>query len=789
MSSDMRTRVEIDFEADASALRAVKSAMEDVTSAAETAAPALEGTQRAAEKLGAAEEAQIQTAAQLNASLDDMGKTLRVVSGGAAASRQSLEETRKAEAAAASESQKRAAALEKERQKTEELARAERQRAREVKNLTELSKKLGTDMAGAQAFRTAHLAARQEKLTFSGAFDTARGMYRADFDQAAKLQQAAAPLLAFSKSIQSGLKDLVAAGASLDAALGDAAWRSGLGQAELAEAVRSASGGVAGRLELAQAADAFGRASLGDAVKNGTLAEVARLSAVSGIGAPQAAAMVAEAVNATGERDAKRMALILGASGDSAALAGTLARSGARARTLGWGAADLGAVSEALRAGGIGGERQSAAIGSIVEALGTPDRKRRGALRQLGVQRGMDAASTIGAIADRYAEADEKQKKRLDRSLRRAFGESGMAAVKALVDKVDVLRASAKKFADAKALSEAMDEREKSTDGAARAFQELSAALSDLKSSITQETLGIFSGAARALAAVVRGLTRLNEAVPALSVVAIGAAAGVGVLSLAVGGLMAAGGAAMSLLAIVKSIRVLIALRAPFVAMTAAMQTAAVSALASLKTYALAFGTAAKGAAVSAFASLKAGALSFGAAAKSAVVAAAPVAVTIAAVAVAADLVAKNFEGLKGTFWGLVGMVQTGLLKLVELADPLLALAGIDTSGIRESLKASALENLRGGADSLDTWMEATGGGDPMKVFALGDPRQTWATIDQIKARKEAERQAVMGEAPDGRLAVDVSVSDDRVRATVRRQGSREIQVGASNGLVIAGAV
>ena len=777
MSSDMRTRVEIDFEADASALRAVKSAMEDVTSAAETAAPALEGTQRAAEKLGAAEEAQVQTAAQLNASLDDMGKTLRVVSGGAAASRQSLEETRKAEAAAASESQKRAAALEKERQKTEELARAERQRAREVKNLTELSKKLGTDAAGAQAFRTAHLAARQGKLTFSGAFDTARGMYRADFDQAAKLQQAAAPLLAFSKSIQSGLKDLVAAGASLDAALGDAAWRSGLGQAELAEAVRSASGGVAGRLELAQAADAFGRASLGDAVKNGALAEVTRLSAVSGIGAPQAAAMVAEAVNATGERDAKRMALILGASGDSAALAGTLARSGTRARTLGWGAADLGAVSEALRAGGIAGERQSAGIGAIVEALGSPDRKRRWALRHLGVQRGMDAASTIGAIADRYAEADEKQKKRLDRSLRRAFGESGMAAVKALVDKVDVLRTQARKFADDDALKAAVEEREKSTDGAARAFQELSAALSDLKSSITQETLGIFSGAARALAAVVRGLTRLNEAVPALSVVAIGAAAGVGVLSLAVGGLMSAGGAAMSLLAIVKSIRVLIALRAPFVAAAVAM-----------KTQALSFAVTAKGAAVSAFASLKAGALSFGAAAKGAVVAAAPVAVTIAAVAVAADLVAKNFEGLKGAFWGLVGMAEAGISTLLELAQPLLDFAGIDTSGIREALKASALENLRGGADSLDTWMEATGGADPTKVFSLGDPRQTWATIDQIKARKEAERQAAAASPEEGRLAVDVSVSDDRVRATVRRQGSREIQIGAANGLVIAGA-
>ena len=778
MSSDMRTRVEIGFEADSSGLRAAKEAMQEVTSAAETAAPALEGTQRAAEKLGEATADQAQTAAQLNAALDGMGRTLQVVSGGAAASRRSLEETQKAEAAAASEAQKHTAALEKERQKTEELARAERRRAREVKTLTDLSKKLGTDAAGAQAFRSAHLATRQGNLSWTGAFETAKGMYRADFDQAAKLQQAAAPLLAFSRSIQGGLKDLVAAGASLDAALGDAAWRSSMGQAELAEAVRSASGGVAGRLDLAQAADAFGRAALGDAVKGGALSEVTRLSAVSGIGAPQAAAMVAEAMNATGERDARRMALLLGASGDSAALAGALSRSGARARTLGWGASDLGAVSEALRAGGIGGERQSAAIGSIVEALGNPDRRRRGALRQLGVQRGMDAASTIEAIADRYAQADEKQKKRLDRQMRRAFGDSGMAAVKALVDKVDVLRASARKFSDDKALTEAMDEREKSTDGAARAFQELGAALSDFKSSLTQETLGIFTGAARGLAAVVRAMTWLNDKVPVLSVVAIGAAAGVGVLSAAVGGLMAAGGAAMSLMAVVKSIRVIIALKAPFLAMTAAMKAGALSLFATLK-----------GAALAAFASLKAGAVSFAAAAKGAVVAAAPVAVAIAAVAVAADLVAKNFEGLKGTFWGLVGMVQTGLLKLVELADPLLDLVGIDTSGIRESLKASALENLRGGADSLDTWMEATGGADPTKVFALGDPRQTWATIDQIQKRKEAERQATLGQATEGRLAVDVSVSDDRVRATVRRQGSREIQVGAANGLIIAGAV
>ena len=334
---------------------------------------------------------------------------------------EATEESTKADKAAASAAEAATKATEQQARATKKAAKADEEAAKTKKKHWREIKSLGE------------------------ALKTASDRTASAFDRSAKLQQAAAPLLGFSRQSFGGLKSLVDAAASLDATLGDAAAVTGQAQSDLAAAVKAAAKGTtSSRAQVAEAALAFG--SLGvRAVDETALRAATDLATVSRMNASEAAQAIAAAANATGETDLGRVSKLIGATSSPQDVARVMATTGARAKLAGFGASDLAALSQTLHVSGFAGDKANEAIAGIMNALS--DSSKRGALARLGVTKDTrgDLSAMISAIQERGQDMHSRTYQRL---LREAFGETAPAAIDALVGKIDLLRETARRFGD-----------------------------------------------------------------------------------------------------------------------------------------------------------------------------------------------------------------------------------------------------------------------------------------------------------------------------------------------------
>jgi len=605
------------------------------------------------------------------------------------------------------------------------------------------------------------------------------------FDRSAKLQQSAQPLIGFSRQAFGGLKSFVDAAASLDATLGDAAAVTGLAQKDLAEAVRAAARGTtSARAQVAEAALAFG--SLGvRAVDETALRAATDLATISRMNASGAAQAIAAAANATGETDLGRVSKLIGASSSPQDVARVMATTGARAKLAGFGASDLAALSQTLHVSGFAGDKANEAIAGIMNALS--DSSKRGALARLGVTedtRG-DLGSMISAIQARGQDMHSRTYQHL---LREAFGETAPAAIDALVGKVDELRETARRFGDDKALGEAFQKKFETTDGQARAMEEFSAALSDLKGSISEGALKTIAGGVRGLSAAVRGVTWLFDELPWLGTAATGLAATGAALAGVLGSAMAVGGAFISLGAVLKGAAILGSggLKALGVLAAAGSKTAGV--ILKISTNLGKVATKIAGFGKVAFAKIGAGLKMAGGALLGVGKAIAPLIKPALLVASTVALVAQNFELLKGAAKGGMAMLGLGAVKIAELVEPLLSLVGVDIAGDIAGAKDRLAGLFASAADDIGTWQEATFDSwfnaiNPLNVL------QTRENISEARARRAREAAAATGQGSGQRDAVgiEVRVADDRVVAAVRH-GHKAIELSASQGLAAVGA-
>ena len=366
------------------------------------------------------------------------------------------EASTKANKAAASAADAATKATEQQARATEAAAKADEKAARTKERRARLDaayareqKRLGLDAAGYAEHRRV---VRQLHRGEFGLVDTVRHSVQVAmretsqaFDRSAKLQQAAAPLLGFSRQSFGGLKSLVDAAASLDATLGDAAAVTGQAQSDLAAAVKAAAKGTtSSRAQVAEAALAFG--SLGvRAVDETALRAATDLATVSRMNASEAAQAIAAAANATGETDISRVSKLIGASSSPQDVARVMATTGARAKLAGFGASDLAALSQTLHTSGFAGDKANEAIAGIMNALS--DSSKRASLARLGVTKDTrgDLSAMISAIQERGQGMNPEVYRRL---LREAFSETAPAAIDALVGKVDALRETARRFGD-----------------------------------------------------------------------------------------------------------------------------------------------------------------------------------------------------------------------------------------------------------------------------------------------------------------------------------------------------
>ena len=334
---------------------------------------------------------------------------------------EATEESTKADKAAASAAEAATKATEKQTRATKKAAKADEEAAKTKKKHWREIKSLGE------------------------ALKTASDRTASAFDRSAKLQQAAAPLLGFSRQSFGGLKSLVDAATSLDATLGDAAAVTGQAQSDLAAAVKAAAKGTtSSRAQVAEAALAFG--SLGvRAVDETALRAATDLATISRMNASEAAQAIAAAANATGETDLSRVSKLIGATSSPQDVARVMATTGARAKLAGFGASDLAALSQTLHTSGFAGDKANEAIAGIMNALS--DSSKRASLARLGVTKDTrgDLSAMISAIQERGQGMNSEVYRRL---LREAFGETAPAAIDALVGKVDALRETARRFGD-----------------------------------------------------------------------------------------------------------------------------------------------------------------------------------------------------------------------------------------------------------------------------------------------------------------------------------------------------
>lgn len=657
---------------------------------------------------------------------------------------EATEESTKADKAAASAAEAATKATEKQTRATKKAAKADEEAAKTKKKHWWEIKSLGE------------------------ALKTASDRTASAFDRSAKLQQAAAPLLGFSRQSFGGLKSLVDAAASLDATLGDAAAVTGQAQSDLAAAVKAAAKGTtSSRAQVAEAALAFG--SLGvRAVDETALRAATDLATVSRMNASEAAQAIAAAANATGETDLSRVSKLIGATSSPQDVARVMATTGARAKLAGFGASDLAALSQTLHVSGFAGDKANEAIAGIMNALS--DSSKRGALARLGVTedtRG-DLGSMISAIQARGQDMHSRTYQHL---LREAFGETAPAAIDALVGKVDELRETARRFGDDKALGKAFQKKLETTDGQARAMEELSAALSDLKGSISEGALRTIAGGVRGLSAAVRGVTWLFDEFPVLGTAATGLAATGAALAGVLGSAMAVGGAFISLGAVLKGAAIL----------GSGSVRAIGAVLKGLTGAVVGFGKVA-------FVKIGAGLKMAGGALLGLGKALVPVAAPALALSAVVALVAQNFELLKGAFKGGMAMLGLGAVKIAELVEPLLSLVGVDIAGDIAGAKDRLAGLFRSAADDIGTWQEATGNSwanamNPLNVL------QTRENISEARARRAREAAAATGQGSGQRDAVgiEVRVADDRVVAAVRH-GHKAIELSASQGLAAVGA-
>ncbi len=589
------------------------------------------------------------------------------------------------------------------------------------------------------------------------ALKTASDRTASAFDRSAKLQQAAAPLLGFSRQSFGGLKSLVDAAASLDATLGDAAAVTGQAQSDLAAAVKAAAKGTtSSRAQVAEAALAFG--SLGvRAVDEAALRAATDLATISRMNASGAAQAIAAAANATGETDLGRVSKLIGATSSPQDVARVMATTGARAKLAGFGASDLAALSQTLHTSGFAGDKANEAIAGIMNALS--DSSKRASLARLGVTKDTrgDLSAMISAIQARGQGMHSRTYQRL---LREAFGETAPAAIDALVGKVDELRETARRFGDDKALGEAFQKKLETTDGQARAMEELSAALSDLKGSISEGALKTIAGGVRGLSAAVRGVTWLFDEFPVLGTAATGLAATGAALAGVLGSAMAVGGAFISLGAVLKGLAV----------------------------GAFSFGKVALAKIATGFGVVASAGKAAGGALLGVGKAIAPLIKPALLVASAVALVAQNFELLKGALKGGVAMIGAGAVKIAELVEPLLSLVGVDFADNIAHARDKVAGLFRSAADDIGAWQEATFDSwfnaiNPLNVL------QTRENISEARARRAREAAAATGQGSGQRDAVgiEVRVADDRVVAAVRH-GHKAIELSASQGLAAVGA-
>lgn len=582
-------------------------------------------------------------------------------------------------------------------------------------------------------------------------FEIANAAGASHLATAAHLKQAAEPILGASRQVLGATWGAVRSGIRLDAALGDASAASGIDAARLSALSSSVARGSAyTRTDVLAAARAMAARGLrGDRIDEGSLSDVLRFSTVTGLGASEAAGMLATAAQGSGERDFRRMTDMLLSASDPTQIARLFAAIGPKARAAGFGATDITLLTEALSQRGYEGDRAGEALNGVFAAMSDP--ARRGRLRRLGVTgEESGAAEMLSNIATKTAGMDERRQRKL---LREAFGE-GAPAIAALIGDADKLKQRDVELRDDAHLSAEAGLKEETTDGAARALAELASSLERLKESLSQNAAiqRTLTGAIRLITAIVDAGGWMVERFPVLSTALVGLTGGIGALLGALGGIAVVGSSVSTVLGLKKYLETLHVLNSAFTASARQGQLSARS----LGKAALAF----------------------------------------AAVTYAVEVIARSFGYLKGVFVGMAGVIEGGTAlmreRLLGVEAWLRDLFGVeqdeadradDETTRREiaAQKASAREKLLFGERSIEAHQAAGGGWAMFNPLDADYARKFESHMRRLE--KESSREAGRSET-----ALAITVKNDVVQVETR-QGERALTLQARAGQIAAGGI
>ena len=582
---------------------------------------------------------------------------------------------------------------------------------------------------------------------FAGAFDKANAAASSHLATAAHLKQAAEPILSASRQLLGATWGTVQSGVGLDAMLGDASAASGMDYARLSALSASvADGSTRSQTDIAAAVQALAKRGFReDRITESALSDVVRFSTITGMGATEAAGMLASASNGTGE-DMGRMTDMLLSASDPATIARLFSLVGPKARAAGYGAADVALLTEALGQRGYEGEKAGEALNGMFLAVNDPNRKK--FMRRLGVTgKESGAAEMLSNIA---AKTDGMDEKRLSNLLRNAFGE-GAPAITALLTDVESLKKRDAELRDDGQLAAAAKLKEETTDGAARALDQLASSVERLKESLTKNAIvqGVLTASLKALTGLVDAMSWMAEHCPALSAAAVGLAGGFGALLAALGGVAVVGSAVSTIAGLKKYLETMRALDAAF------------------------FRSAVSG---------RATARGIGMAAAKFLV-----------VAYAAEALCKNFEVVKGAIVGLIGHFQGLSVRIDEwfwdLGKSFREFFGINDSEEKDASmraefadrKQSALDKLQRGQDAMAA-LEAAGGWQ-----AALDPTNTGYAQKVQTHLDKAQRERAAKEGGE-KTSLAITVKNDTVQAQAT-QGGKTVTLNARAGLVAVGAI